>query len=348
MSMDRWNPFREMDTMRQAMDRWFDDRVPGMQTSGATMNLAVDLHETENGYELTASIPGVKAEDVDITVNRDTITIRGKTERNEERQQGNYIYRERHSGSYQRTVRLPEAINSDEVEATLEHGILRLNLPRLQQTPNRRVQVRAGMMGNQPINQSSGTGNQVGLGQSETSGSGPGGTQTQQHPGMSPSSTTAQSGVSNTDPNLSGTGLTGGGVMHGAEAMNQSHPSSNTSSMQPGMSRMGNISVTPSSTTGSTGSSMSGGTGSMGNTQRRPEMLDNISSTQMDEIQRQARDNDEQGYRRLAQNYGWDDQTINHVWQHLTRRVTSEEANQAFGQQSDDKQQPGQAPTNSL
>ena len=295
MSMDRWNPFRDMEMMRQNMDRWFDDRMPGQAGSTQPLSVAVDLHETENGYELTASMPGMRAEDVDITINRDTVTLRGKSEHNNERQQGNYIYRERHSGSFQRTVRLPEAVNTDQAEATLEHGVLKLSLPRLQQTPSRRLQVRMGGMSQS-----------MGGGMSQSMGSG----------GMSQSGSSMSAGQ--TGPNVgatgtsmgSGTGTNSSGMVQVNAGMEGGNTSSNSATPQ-GM--------------------------------ERPAVLNQISSTQMEELDRKLRDNDEAGFRRLAESYAWDKQTCEQVWTFMHHQATGEEARRAF-----DNQAHGQQPTNSL
>ncbi len=161
MSMERWNPFRDFDTMRQTMDRWMDERLPGnfSNQQGNMLSIALDVHETQNGYELEASLPGVKPEDLDIQVDRETITIRGQSQSSQERKdERNFLYRERRSGSFFRTIRLPEPINADGVEATLDHGILKLQLPRLAQTQQRRVQVRSGSMPGQMSGQSATSG----------------------------------------------------------------------------------------------------------------------------------------------------------------------------------------------
>jgi len=148
MSMDRWNPFRDFDNMRQAMDRWMDDRLPNnWLNSGqaSPLSVALDVHETETGYELQASLPGVSPDDIDIQVDRETVTLRGKSASAEEKHEGrNYIYRERRSGAFFRTIRLPEAVDPDKVEATLDHGVLKVQLPKLSQARQRRVQVRSG------------------------------------------------------------------------------------------------------------------------------------------------------------------------------------------------------------
>lgn len=321
MSMERWNPFREMDMMRQNMDRWFDDRWPGSPMSGnQNLGVAIDLNETSTGYELTASMPGVRSEDIDISVNGDTITLRGKSEHNDERQQGNFIYRERRSGSFQRTIRLPESINAEQVEAELDHGVLKITLPRMQRTGNRKVQIRGGMAGSQQV----GTGmssNQIGIqqypGQSSTGGSQTGSSQ-MSNSGMSQMANSAlnnnQAGMSaggstgSNTPNVGESGTSAGGTLHGSEAMRtQSYGTTGSSSDSP-------------------------------RTMERPEALNSISSTQMEEIDRNLRENDEQGYRRLAQSYGWDTQTAENVWRYMSHRATSDEARRAFENQGGQSQ----------
>lgn len=259
MSMERWNPFRELETMRQTMDRWFEDRGLsnfGASTGSQVQSLAVDLHETENGYELTTAMPGVKPENIEINVDRDMVTLRGRTEQNEERQQGNYIYRERHSGSYQRSIRLPEPVNSEQVEATMADGVLKVSLPRLQQTIQRRIKVRSGAESGQALKQ-------------------PGGAATQ----------------SNYQP---------------TDAATQANPPSQG---QP------NQSQTPGQT----------------ESFQRPAILNNLSSTQMDELERQVNENDRQGFNNRAESYGWNAQTTEQVWHYMTHRVSKDEAKQAFG-----------------
>jgi HSP20 family protein len=170
MSMERWNPFGEMDNFRQAMDRWFEDRLPrnwyGNQM-GNNLNLPLDVHETEQGYELEASLPGVKADDIDIEINRDQVTIRAKTQSSEERrdENKNYLYRERRAGSFYRTIRLPDLIDTSKADANLEHGILRVNLPRMDQSQSRqRLQVRGSQTGQSQV----GGLNQTGMGETGT------------------------------------------------------------------------------------------------------------------------------------------------------------------------------------
>ncbi len=277
MSMERWNPFREIESMRQAMDRWMDERGfnnLGSSSSGnQNLSLAVDVHETENGYELTASLPGVKPEDVEISVNKDVVTIRGSTEQNEERQQGNYIYRERHAGTFQRAVRLPDQVNSEQVDASLENGVLKVSLPRLQQSTQRRIQVKSGA--------NSGS-QQIGAGASNNANA----------------SASASSQNTTQSNNASSSAASGDAATYAGTVQD-------SASNKPGQTM----------------------------TTERPAVLNNLSSTQMDELERHANSNDRQGFGYRTDSYGWDHQTTEQVWNYLTRRVSKGEVDRAFDTQ---------------
>lgn len=274
--MERWNPFREIESMRQAMDRWMDERGfnnLGFSSNSQNLSLAVDVHETENGYELTASLPGVKPEDVEISVNKDIVTVRGRTEQNEEGQQGNYIYRERHAGSFQRSVRLPDQVNSEQVEASLENGVLKVTLPRLQQATQRRIQVKAGSnSGSQQI----GAGNNA-------------------------AATTGANLSASTNPNPSQTDNLANSTAYGDAA-----------------TYAGTVPTIPQSKEGQTVST------------ERPEILNDLSSTQMDELERHASANDREGFGQRTDGYGWDAETTDQIWNYLTHRVTKSEVDRAF------------------
>ena len=153
MSMNRFDPFREMLTLREAMAQLLEESVirpgavSGPAARGGAQSLALDVHERDNNFVVRASLPGVRPEDVQVTVHGDTLTIRAETKGEEERNQGGYLLRERHAGVVQRTVTLPAPIESDEVQAEYEHGVLTLTLPRSRASMPRRIQVRAGAGG---------------------------------------------------------------------------------------------------------------------------------------------------------------------------------------------------------
>src|SRR5438105_6795844 len=107
-AMSRWDPFREMLSLREAMNQLLEESYVrprqggggggGAGAGGRTQSLALDVGERENAYVVTASLPGIRPEDVQVTVLGDTLTIRAETGGQQERTEGGYLLRERHSG----------------------------------------------------------------------------------------------------------------------------------------------------------------------------------------------------------------------------------------------------------
>ena len=157
--MSRWDPFREMLSLREAMNQLLEESVVRPASAGAAggaggggaagrgQPLALDVAEREDAYVVSASLPGVRPEDVHVTVLGDTLAIRAETRREDERSAGGYLLRERHVGTLQRTVTLPGPISADDVSADYEHGILMLTLPKSRANMPRRIQVRSGAAG---------------------------------------------------------------------------------------------------------------------------------------------------------------------------------------------------------
>jgi len=142
----RPSPFSELVTLRQAMDRLFDDTVfrPFSAYNGSSefSRLPLDVRTTPDALLVEAELPGLKPEDVEITVENGTLTIRAedRTERTEE--QGDWLVREISRGSVMRTVTLPTGLEADKAEATFEHGVLRLRIPKAEQVKPRQIQIR--------------------------------------------------------------------------------------------------------------------------------------------------------------------------------------------------------------
>ena len=146
--MERWQPYREAMSLRDAMDRLFQDSFvsPGARPGGqpSMMAVSVDVHETEQGYELCASLPGWKPEDINITVHGDTVTISGQhrsDERREQEQGRQYHLRERRFGSFARSFSFPGPIDSANAQARYENGELILTIPKAEAARPRRIQI---------------------------------------------------------------------------------------------------------------------------------------------------------------------------------------------------------------
>jgi HSP20 family protein len=136
-------------SLRQAMDRLFEDAWvrpaagQGQDGSGAAA-LALDVYETNDDLVLTASVPGVKPEEIDITVQGDVLTIKGETKFEGGETQGAYHRQERRYGRFHRQIALPVSVRSDSATAQFENGVLTLRLPKAEEAKERRIPVQAG------------------------------------------------------------------------------------------------------------------------------------------------------------------------------------------------------------
>lgn len=101
---------------------------------------AWNLVETEDGFELEAEVPGYSSEDLEISLEEDTLCVRGKIQEKEERK-GRYQRRERFQTSFERQLRLPGAVDADAVQAELENGVLRLMLPKVRVAKPRKIAI---------------------------------------------------------------------------------------------------------------------------------------------------------------------------------------------------------------
>ena len=116
----RWNPVRDMLRMRYDVDRLFDEfggRTAPNRFEGSSWGLALDIAEKEDAFVVKASIPGVNPEDVDITINENTLTIQGQVKSDETIEEGQYHVRERRYGSFSRNLLLPKTVSRKEIEA---------------------------------------------------------------------------------------------------------------------------------------------------------------------------------------------------------------------------------------
>jgi HSP20 family protein len=142
-NLTRYNPFSEMVSLREAMDRLFEDSFispRGWSTIGRGM--PANLYETADGYTLQLPMPGVKPEDVEITVQQDTLNLKWETK--VQFPEGATVHWNGfQSGQYQQSFTLPAPINPDRVEAHYNDGILTLSLPKAEHARARTIKVNA-------------------------------------------------------------------------------------------------------------------------------------------------------------------------------------------------------------
>jgi len=145
MSITRWNPLQELTTLQNSMDRFFNDPLfQPLTFNGVKAGLpTLDLMERDDELVVQAAIPGYKPEQVDISVQGDMLILRGTTEEEQERNEGTYHLRERHVGSFHRSIRLPVSVNTDEATADYDNGVLTLRLPKTGESAVKRIKVRS-------------------------------------------------------------------------------------------------------------------------------------------------------------------------------------------------------------
>jgi len=142
----RWDPFGDMLSLRQAVDRLFEDAWvhPSATTArGAAGILPVDVYETAEDIVVTASVPCMKAADIEVTVQADLLTIRGESRTEELSDQAKYLRRERQLGQFVRQLALPVGVDSDRAEARFGNGVLTLRLPKAEKAKQHRIEVRS-------------------------------------------------------------------------------------------------------------------------------------------------------------------------------------------------------------
>ncbi len=174
----RYDPFREALSLRRAMDQLFEQSFvqPGLMRGSSSLMAPIDICETKNGYEVDVALPGVRPEDIELLVDQNTLTIRGryshqnehqdqpqsqtqgeqaqqqsqsqwgqqpgKTERH---QQGhNWLSREIVSGEFERTVTFPRPIDTNNIQTKFENGILTILVPVTEESRPKRISITGG------------------------------------------------------------------------------------------------------------------------------------------------------------------------------------------------------------
>ena len=140
----RWEPAREMMTLRDAMDRLFDDaftRPLRLYDRDLSMP-AVDMYQTDNEVVVKAAVPGVKAEEVQISITGEVLTIKGEVKQKEETKEKAYHIREQRWGMFERMIALPTDVVADKAKAEFENGILTITLPKAEEVKPKTITIK--------------------------------------------------------------------------------------------------------------------------------------------------------------------------------------------------------------
>jgi len=145
----RWEPAREMMTLREAMDRLFDDAFTrplgfGNGHDGSVWSVpAVDMYQTDDEVVVKASLPGIKADEVQINVTGDVLTIKGETKQKDDVNEKAYHIREQRWGMFERSIALPTSVKADKARADFENGLVTITLPKAEEVKPKSITIKA-------------------------------------------------------------------------------------------------------------------------------------------------------------------------------------------------------------
>ena len=143
MVVTRWDPFRELASLQNRVNSLFQDYGRGQDELTTTSSFvpAVDVYEDEHKVTLKLEIPGVNQEDLDIRLENDTLTVRGERKFEKEEKEENFHRIERRYGSFARSFTLPNTIDTENVHASYENGVLKLELARRAEAKPKQIKV---------------------------------------------------------------------------------------------------------------------------------------------------------------------------------------------------------------
>lgn len=141
-NLTRWEPFRDLVSIRRDMDRMFDEfyRQPAGTAEGMPL---IDMYQTDDDIVVKATLPGVDVEDLDIQVTGDVLTIRGEVKHETDEENAKYHMREQRFRAFSRTISLPTMVVADKAKAEMKNGVLHLTLPKAEESKPKSISVKA-------------------------------------------------------------------------------------------------------------------------------------------------------------------------------------------------------------
>jgi HSP20 family protein len=146
MALTRWDPFRDMVTLQERMNRLFEDSMARSKTTDEEMAMgawtpSVDIFETPEKVVLRADLPGVVEKEIDLRIENNMLTLRGERRFLKETKEEDYHRIERSYGSFSRSFQLPGTIDQERIQATHKEGVLEVVLPKREETRPKHIKV---------------------------------------------------------------------------------------------------------------------------------------------------------------------------------------------------------------
>lgn len=142
MTLERWSPFAEMRRMEDAFNRlWKSNGLSGQEVEA--WGIPLDVQVDGDNVVVSASIPGIDPDKIDVTVEDQVLTIRAETESESEEKKNNYVLKERRTGSFYRAVRLPDSVDSEKATTSYKDGVLKVTFQKAETRKAKKLTVKA-------------------------------------------------------------------------------------------------------------------------------------------------------------------------------------------------------------
>ena len=142
MVLQRWNPYRELKQMEDTMDRlWRFGNLQTFRDGSEDWNILIDVMQKEDDIIVSASVPGIKPEEIDVAIEDNVLTIRAER-KSESEQDVTYLIKERPEGSFFRALRLPDTVDAEKISSSYCNGVLTVTMPKAEEKKKKQIQVK--------------------------------------------------------------------------------------------------------------------------------------------------------------------------------------------------------------
>jgi HSP20 family protein len=143
MALSRWDPFRDLASIQNELNRLFGRTFGEEETVGAQWVPAVDVYEDQDRFVLSLELPGLTGDDVDISVENSVLTVQGDRSFYRNLRQEDFHRVERRFGSFARSITLPSTANPEAIQASFDAGVLTIEVPKKEEAKPRKIQIKA-------------------------------------------------------------------------------------------------------------------------------------------------------------------------------------------------------------
>ena len=145
--LTRWDPFRDLYSLQNRLNRLFEEQYSGGREESLTTGAfvpPVDIYEDEHSIQLKLEVPGIEQKDLDVKVENNTLTVSGERKFEQEQKEENFHRIERRYGSFTRSFTLPSTVNTEDINASYENGVLKVRLAKRAEAKPKQIKVNIG------------------------------------------------------------------------------------------------------------------------------------------------------------------------------------------------------------